>query len=368
MNLPSGLGGTMVNHLIRELHSRGHQLTVFTLDPTASKTIVAEGERLKVLYGPFRPKRARDFFHLERTWLRTVMRIEAPDLIHAHWAYEYALAARCSGLPYIISMRDAPLTILKYNLAPYRMVRTLMAYRAITGATKVVANSPYIAHHLKKWMFYRKPVEIIPNGTPNSLFSDCPRRKREKPTAVIATILSGWGSRKNGEAAIRGLALLRQRVRSSRLIMFGEGYEENGPAYQIARKLGIEEHIEFCGKVPFSSLTKRLCEEVDILLHPALEESFGNVLVEAMAKCVPVVGGENSGAVPWVLGEGRGGLLVDVSNPEAIAEALEQLLTSQQKRESLATAGHSWARSQFHITQIARSYEEIYENVLGRSR
>jgi glycosyltransferase involved in cell wall biosynthesis len=368
MNLPSGLGGTMVNHLIRELHSRGHQLTVFTLDPSVSETVIAEGERLKVLYGPFRQKRARDFFRLERTWLRTAMRIEAPDLVHAHWAYEYALAARRSGLPYLISMRDAPLKVLKFNLAPYRIVRTLMAYRAILGAKKVVANSPYIAEHLKRWMFYRKPVEIVPNGTPESLFSDCPRKTREKPTAVIATILSGWGSLKNGEAAIRSLALLHQRGEKSRLIMFGEDYDNNGPAYRLACQLGVEQHIEFPGRLPFTDLMKRLREEVDIVLHPALEESFGNVLVEAMAKCIPVVGGENSGAVPWVLGGGRGGLLVDVSNPEAIAEALEQLLTSRKKRESLATAGHSWAKSRFHITQIARSYEAIYENVLGRSR
>lgn len=366
--LPAGLGGTMVNHLIRELHGRGHQLTVFTLDPTVSETVIAEGERIRILYGPFRQRRARDFFRQERAWLRAAMRGEAPDLIHAHWAYEYALAARGSGLPYLISMRDAPLKVLKFNLAPYRIVRTLMAYQAILGATKVVANSPYIAEHLKKWMFYRKPVEIVPNGTPESLFSDCPRRKHEKPTAVIATILSGWGARKNGEAAIRSLALLRQRVTNSRLIMFGEGYEEYGPAYQLACELGIEKHIEFSGKVPFSSLIKRLRDEVDILLHPALEESFGNVLVEAMAKCVPVVGGENSGAVPWVLGNGRGGLLVDVSDPAAITDALEQLLASEEKRLSLSKAGHAWAKSRFHITQIARSYEAIYENVAGRPR
>jgi glycosyltransferase involved in cell wall biosynthesis len=366
--LPPGLGGTMVNHLIRELHSRGHEVTVFTLDPDVSQTVSAEGERIKILYGPFRPQRARDFFRHERSWLRATMVSEAPDLIHAHWAYEYALAARGSGLPYLISMRDAPLKVLKFNLAPYRIVRTLMAYRAVLGAKKVVANSPYIAEHLKRWMFYRKPVEIVPNGTPESLFSDCRQQKREQPAAVIATILSGWGPLKNGEAAIRCLALLHQRGKKARLIMFGEDYDNSGPAYQVACKLGVEKYIEFPGKLPFANLMRRLGEEVDVVLHPALEESFGNVLVEAMAKCIPVVGGENSGAVPWVLGEGRGGLLVDVSNPEAIAEALEQLLASEDMRGSLASAGHAWARSHFHITQIARSYETIYGNVLRHSR
>jgi hypothetical protein len=77
--LPKGLGGTPVNILTRELLRRGKRLTIFTLDPVVQDEVILEGENLRICIGPFRPKRARDFFSIERAYLLRVIQRERPD-------------------------------------------------------------------------------------------------------------------------------------------------------------------------------------------------------------------------------------------------------------------------------------------------
>ena len=62
------------------------------------------------------------------------------------------------------------------------------------------------------------------------------------------------------------------------------------------------------------------------LVHPALEETFGNILLEGMARRVVVIGGEHSGAVPFVLQNGKCGILCDVTSVESIVNAMEKSL------------------------------------------
>src|ERR1041385_8605855 len=80
-SLPLGLGGTPVNILLIELLKRGYRLVIFTLDPAVQNEIILTGKQLKICIGPYRPKRARDFFRVEREVLETAMRRERPTLV-----------------------------------------------------------------------------------------------------------------------------------------------------------------------------------------------------------------------------------------------------------------------------------------------
>jgi glycosyltransferase involved in cell wall biosynthesis len=66
-------------------------------------------------------------------------------------------------------------------------------------------------------------------------------------------------------------------------------------------------------------------------------------LIEAMSQGLPVVAGAHAGAVPWVLGHGRAGVLVDVDDPRAIARAVEAVLSQEALRERLVNDGYDWA-------------------------
>src|SRR3954464_4395902 len=114
-SVAKGLGGTPVNLLSLQLLRRGWAVTIFTLDPGVEDELLLEGPGLRICVGPFRRIRARDFFKIERRYLLRAIQRERPDILHAHWTYEYALAAQASGLPHLITAHDAPINVLRHN-------------------------------------------------------------------------------------------------------------------------------------------------------------------------------------------------------------------------------------------------------------
>lgn len=366
--IPKGLGGSPVNLLSRELHSRGWRLLICTVSPDVQEEVILEGDNLKICVGPDHPKHARNFFAGERAYLTKVLRRECPDIVHAQWTYEYALAAQASGLPHVITAHDAPITILRLNFIPYRIARTLMAYRVLSRARRVVSVSPYIASHIARFMLYRGSPEVIPNGMPESFFARRVEERGEGHTLTFAAILSGWTELKNGKVAIEAFAYLRRQMPEAKLIMFGQGHgpEEEAQVWACAR--GIEKGIEFVGQIPYEKVMARLATEVDVLVHPALEESFGMTFIEAMALKIPTIGGKNSGAVPWVLDYGKAGLLVDVTNPEEVGGAMLRLAKNTEERRLLGQRGRDYAEKNFHIRVVADSYEKIYSELLDEKK
>ena len=140
-NYPKGLGGSPVNLLAKELHRRGYNLLLCSVDPSVEDKVCLQGDRLKILFGPYGNRPARSFFTKESKWMTKILLEEKPDFIHAHWTYEFALAAEATKIPYLITAHDAPLKVLKYNFIPFRIARTLMAYVATWKAKQLSALS-----------------------------------------------------------------------------------------------------------------------------------------------------------------------------------------------------------------------------------
>jgi glycosyltransferase involved in cell wall biosynthesis len=104
----------------------------------------------------------------------------------------------------------------------------------------------------------------------------------------------------------------------------------------------------------------------DLLLHPSLEESFGMVAAEALAAGIPVVGGQRSGALPWVVGQA--GRLVDVTDPQALAAAMLELLGDPALAARLGQEGRRGVLGRFGAQAVAAAYEDLYRQVLARGR
>lgn len=362
-DLPKGLGGTPVNLLSRELLRRGQHLLIISLDPAVRDEIVLEGINLRICIGPFRARRARDFFAAERAYLHRTIAREKPEILHAQWTYEYAMAAQGSGLPHVITAHDAPMTILRHDFRPYRIIRTLMAYRVLSRSSRVVSVSPYVARHLKRFMLYRGSEEIIPNGMPSDLFERINRPRDRRNTFTIATVLSNWSNLKNGAAAIEAFALLKRDFTDVRMIMFGPGYGSGEDAQQWAIEHQSTDGIEFAGLTPHGDILDRLAAEVDILLHPSLEEAQPMPPIEAMALNIPVIGGRDSGGVPWTLNEGRAGILLDVSSAAEIAEVLGQFARSPDECMNWGARGRALAEQRFHMNAVTDAYQSIYKQL-----
>ncbi len=363
--LPKGNGGSPVNLLSRELLRRGHRMVIITVDRSVREEVIVSGERLRICVGPDRLGHARDFFSEERKYLVRAIQREKPDVLHAQWTYEFALAAIESGLPYVVTAHDAPINVLRRNFIPYRIARTVMSYIALWRAKRVVSVSPYVAKHLRRFAFHWRPIHVIPNGLSEELFEQRIPNRVRSPDITFATVLNGWAGYKNGQVAIQAFAELRNRMPTARLLMFGQEHEAGGVADKWSREREMHIGIEFVGHLSHEQLIERLRSEIDVLVHPSLEESHGMALIEAMALGIPVIGGIKSGAVPWTLEHGKAGILVDVKSPEKLAEAMLTLATNARDCEVWGDAGSASVKKRFHVRAIATEYETCYAQAMS---
>jgi glycosyltransferase involved in cell wall biosynthesis len=240
----------------------------------------------------------------------------------------------------------------------YRFVRYVMARIAARRAVRLTAVSPYLASELRR--ITRAPIAVIPNPLPRvveQLAATSLDRPDRKSGARIVAILNGWNRMKNGAAALRALIEVRKVEPSATLTLFGDACGEGDAAYRFARENGLANGVIFRGRVDHSLLMRDL-PNFDLLLHPALEESFGAGIAEAMALGLPVVAGAHSGAVPWVVGSA--GVLVDVRDPTAISAAVLRLLGNSALRRQLGEMGRRSTLERFSRAAVAAATEAIY--------
>ena len=108
----------------------------------------------------------------------------------------------------------------------------------------------------------------------------------------------------------------------------------------------------------------RLLSEASLAVSPALYgESFGIVVVEALASGTPVIAAANAGYAHVLTGRGRD-LLVAPGDAAALAIKIVELLARPEKREALAQWGREHAR-QFDISAIAAEFETVYRAAIA---
>lgn len=146
--------------------------------------------------------------------------------------------------------------------------------------------------------------------------------------------------------------------------MFGEGFGSGEAAMEWAERRGLAENVVFVGSLLHGELQSRIAAEVDVLVHPSLEESFGMVLVEAMALSIPVIAGERSGGTRYVLDEGRAGILTDVRSPRVLGEAMLRCADSEVRRH-FGELGFRSVNERFRPELVADAYEKIERQVVG---
>jgi L-malate glycosyltransferase len=357
-----GWGGYLIATLVRALIGRGHRVSVITLSPELTEQRILHGPQLTFYVYPMRThRRMRDLFKVERQGLKEGILLANPDILHAHWTYEFALACLEMHIPTIITSHDNAFRILQFSKDVYRLGRLYLQMRVMRQARFLTAVSPYLANSLH-WLAQTE-IQVVPNPV------ELPQKAegcddQASGSVRIATVLNGWGKLKNPQAAIQAFDLLRREIPHVEMFMYGEGFEVHGPASQWAASKGISRNIRFCGFQPHGDLLKKL-QGMSILLHPALEESCGMVLLEAMAVGLPVVGGIGSGAVPWVLDEGRAGFLTDMRHPEQIAATLLTCLGQVDERERRQSNAYERVQSLFSPSAVAEKYEKLYVNALS---
>lgn len=364
---------TAVNTMAYEFLSQGHKLKIFTLTTSNSYEVI-KGRNVKVFLIPSgifpkligsRQLTIGQFYQPQRIAEVIKKEICDIDILHAHWTYEYGRAASYFSenilvydtvrdwCPYQMTVQKSVRNFFDWKLKHINF-RKVMAHKDIT----FIANSNY-TFSMIKGSYPEKNVPVIPNPIDKRWILECKKYQTKHRIISIATGL--FSPRKNIRRLLDAFAMYRQKYTDATLHLVGN-YDEESAVYKTWEQNGLLSGVVMHGVVSHSKLME-LLDQMSCLVHPALEETFGNILLEAMSRCIPCVGGNDSGAVPEVLGHGKYGLLCDITNPVSIYEAMLKL--DDQELSSLIQAQSTEMLKKTCSSDIVvKKHIELFENNL----
>jgi len=124
-------------------------------------------------------------------------------------------------------------------------------------------------------------------------------------------------------------------------------------------KAGLEKHFSFLG---FIKDIKEIYAQIDVLVHPAINEPFGRAIIEAMAMGKPVVA-YNCGGPKEIVINNKTGYLIEPYDYRGLAEKTLQLLESRELRIKFGKAGRTRVIEKFNIERYVKEMEEIFESI-----
>ncbi|MBT8270548.1 MAG: glycosyltransferase [Flavobacteriaceae bacterium] len=166
---------------------------------------------------------------------------------------------------------------------------------------------------------------------------------------------------------IDAIKILTDKGISVEYTIIAQGEQQEELLFQV-HQLGLTDIVKFKPGLDQETLFPEL-QHHDALLLPSVSEGISNAAVECMALGIPVVGA-NCGGMNEIIINGESGWLVPVRNPQAFAEALENLLgTTPEDMESIIRRANQIARDQFNMSdrvdEFVRSYEQLANHVIS---
>lgn len=279
---------------------------------------------------------------------RELCRTKKYDLIHCHFIIPTGYVARKLNkefsVPYIISCHGSD--VPGYNPDRFEALHKILKplwNRIIDDARIVLAPSQHLANLVLKNYRGKTPVKSVYWG-----METIPKPSRKEKTIVFAGRLFERKGAQYLVEAVRGMDLKGYKV-----IIVGDGPMRR----ELEQKAEDDKRITFTGWMRRDKLLQ-LYAKSGIFAFPSTQESFGMVVVEAMAAGMAVVAANDS-ALPEVLGET--GILVEPKNTESIRKALEDLISHPKKMKELGAKARKRAMN-FTWKKAAQKYQEIYQD------
>lgn len=351
----------IVLQLHKELTKRGHSVKIITPRPRfhdgkAPKDMILVGRSVKA-NTPFQTM--VDFgFEAAGDEIDAILEQEKFDILHFHEPWVPLLSRQILGKSSAVN------------------IATFHAKLPETATSKAIANAvtPYTRSVLKQLQVLtavsdaaaefvrtltKEPIEIIPNGVNLEHFK---QKKQHEPSETKTILYLGRLEKRKGvDYLLDAYEQLRVDHGNVRLQIAGSGVKLK-TLQKTVEQYSIPD-VEFLGFVSEAEKLE-LMRNADLYCSPALYgESFGIVLLEAMATGTPVVAGNNPGYASVMLGRGRLSL-VDPKSTNDFAQRLELMLFDDEIRHLWKSWAHSEVKK-YSFENIASQYEAVYKEALS---
>jgi len=365
-----GGSGVVATELGKALADRGHQVHFVTYNQPARLDLFSENlfyHEVSVSKYPLFDFPPYELALASR--LVDVVRFEQLDILHVHYAIPHASAAFMAKqilltygiyIPVVTTLHGTDITLVGKDRT-YNPVVTF----SINKSDGVTAVSEHLKQDTYRFFDIVNDIKVIPNFIDLTRFSLKPKDHFKKAIAPngekVLVHTSNFRKVKRTEDVVKIFAEVVKKI-PSKLLMVGDGGERS-VCEQLARDLGINEHVRFLGK---QDAIEEILSVSDLFLMPSQSESFGLAALEAMACKVPVIS-TNAGGLPELNIEGVTGFLKDVGDVEGMAEKAIYILEDEERLQQFKEAALARAR-EFELANILPEYENYYKEVIEKSK
>lgn len=278
-----------------------------------------------------------------------IIKKEKIDIIHLHsclWAGLGAvLIKKKSKVPLIITEHSS-----YYARYKVRAIEKIMVKYVLDNADEVICVSKGLKNIISS---YRRDISVIPNMVDFKSFNNSHKEKGEKIKGFTFLSLCYLNRNKGIDILIEAFAKYFKES-DSKLIIGGDGPERERLEL-LTNELGINDKVEFKGALSRKKVAKEMAE-CDVFILPSRYETFGVVLIEALASGKPVISTKNGGAEDIVTCDN--GLIVGVDDIDQLGEAMKNIQNNYNQYNSEDIIKN--CISKYSKEVVVEKIEEIY--------
>jgi Glycosyltransferase len=291
--------------------------------------------------------------------LHAVLRHCSPALLHinSYVGAPLLIAAQAHGIPAVQHVR---------------VVDTGAYDEQLKYADRILAVSEFVKHEVCTRDVHPGKVDVIYDGVdirhfrPGVVNKATARERLGIPaSAKVVLMVARYARNKRHDVFLRALAAVRKRIHSVHGVCVGEVWDGSGVYEQVrndVRALGLSDAFSEFG---FQEDIRTIHAAADVLVLCSEREPLGICILEAMAMGIPVIV-PDSGGPAEILRDGHGGLIVPTGDPDALADAIVRLFSSDLYASRIGQAGRLLVESRFSIEAHCDRVHSIYEDILAR--
>jgi glycosyltransferase involved in cell wall biosynthesis len=312
----------------------------------------------------WRPRSWASFVRTTEQFSR-VIREFSPDVVHVHYPCAQALpVVGAQVVPHhwrvVVTVHNSDIRVTPFQeprVRPWqaRLFERADAVTAVSGGLLEDAAQLYPC--------IREKGRVIYNGVGPMWLREPGRNGHEEKYVLFV----GRTDRVKGvDLLIHAWKQISSRFPAIQLWVVGEGSELDN-LRTLAAELGVLSSVRFMGAKPQSELPA-LYQNAEAVVLPSRREGLPFSLLEAGAAGGICVGTKIPG-IPEIIQDGITGLLVDPESPDALATALNRILTlPPEQRYQMREAAYRNVRDHFSEDQMVSGYIEVFESVVKKSK
>lgn len=289
---------------------------------------------------------------------------EKLDILHVHYAMPHAISAILARdmaqhqFKIVTTLHGTDITVLGIDDVFQNMIKY-----GIEKSDAVTAVSNQLANQTKDMFKTEQAIEVIYNFINEKEYykKELPFLKKEydiQPDEKVMIHISNFRKVKRIEDVIYTFQKVLAKVKA-KLLLVGDGPEFNN-IFKLVDKLGLNDYVLFLGK---QKNIRDLLSIADVNLLLSKKESFGLVILEAMACEVPSIG-TNVGGIPEVVIHNETGYIVELGDTDQAAHYAIQLLTNDEQLQNISKNALMYAHEQFNSNKIVEAYLNLYKKLL----